>query len=641
MFKFLEENQYITMESTEGTTEKAKSELRKFAFYLILNADFPILENLIEMPGIDTVIWTVPTIPKCLLCEMFWGMNMDSFLAEIIAFCNPLMAQQVLQPFVDSIKHGTPIQCHRKLNILSGSCYRLICRLHFFKTDNSMISLLLTDIFENFLRCLSYYSAPPNSDRLDRLSEDDKYKHMGNNLHSLLSLTLQCLTHFNSTEKFDPEGFEDMYLCTIKPENIKTRNLCHKIFEIQDGPILEYLSKCNTALLDKCMELIMEISVDIFCAWSEFDEDGRSMQQSVGELCYMLKSKLEKLPVLCDHHVTTMLPQISCKPVDIHDMIRAADIDTIIDNINNSQENNKSLWLQALIKKDDLCQNIISIQCLFRNVEFIKEEDCSKLLDTLLAYVENNDSPDLLLRLAVKLISQLDRIEKDKLVTHHFRNKIFNNRLENSETAAMITETFNKLIATPDAKVTEVLNVFVQNPSDTFTRILHTGVENEKQFEIMLRLMAMLQQYSAHFYVTDAEPCIVKIIQSYSHSKFETDAQRKNFANFVIEMKNCGFLSEAKLLLLIVMPNLHKGLLTNDYTLLHIQIKIIRGAYSVEEQKQYRTPILVMLAQVLETTRWTPNTYTGNSQAELLEDTLQLQIEIMNSYDVIPGICLL
>lgn len=638
MYKFLQEKQYI---SNEGIVGKAKSELRKFTFYLILNADFPILEDLVEKPGIDIVIWTIPTITKCLLCQMVWGLSMDIFLYEIIAFCNPMLALQVLQPFVDSLKHISPTQCMAKLKILSGACYRLICRLCFFNHDNNLISTILSGVSENFLRCLAYYSAPPNADKLSRLSEDDKYKHMGNNLHSLFSLVLECLTHYTSSEKFDPEGFEDMYMCTIRSDSIRTQNHTEKISEIQNGVILEYLNKCNTALLDKSMELVMEISVDIFCAWSEFDENGKSMQRTVGELCYLLMSKLEKTPFLCDHPITNMLAQISCKPVDIHDIIRVAEIDTIIDNINNSQQN-RSLWLQALIQKENLCQNTSCMECLIANVEFIVEEERAKLLEMLLTYLENNELEcDFVQILSVKLICQLEGASKHDIITHHFRNKTFNNMLENSETTNMLTETFNKLIATADAQLTDVLNVFIQNPSITFSKIFDTAVENVKQCEIMLKVMTMLLEYSDHFYMTDTEPCIVKIIQSYKHTKLDSEVQRENFAHFVTELKKSNFLSGAKLLLLITMPTLHKALLTKDSVLIQIQIKIIKGSFSLEEQKQYRAPILVMLAQVLEATRWTLETFSGNSHAELLEDTLQLQMEIMHSYDdEIPGDCI-
>ncbi|XP_011568902.3 uncharacterized protein LOC105398488 [Plutella xylostella] len=634
LYTFLHEKQYL---SNDGVTEKAKSELRKFTFYLLLNADFSILEELVEMPGIDMVIWTVPTITKCLICEMIWGLNMEPFLYEVISFCQSSMALQVVQPFIDSLKYSPLETSLAKIKLLSAACYRHISRMNFFTYDNSFLFPTLTEFYETLLRCITYFVTPPRPERIERLPDDEKYKYMGNNLITVIKLILECFTLYTSLEKFETEGFEDMYLCTIKPESIQNRGGAYRPCDLPEGSVFQCVQKCNSALVDKCMAVVMEVSVDVFCAWSEFEENGKTMQQSVGEMCYLLLSKLTKISAFSDHPIKNMLPQISCKPVDIHDIIKVADTETIIENVSKGLEH-KVLWLQALIEKDELCQNMQSIACLTANIDFLKGDQCAQLMKKIIHYVEENSAADESVKLlAINIFSKCNHSSKEMVLEEHFKNNVLNNSLETSQLNDMQTEIFNKLVATPDADITHVLSVFIQNPYLTYTKILNTAIENNKQCDIMLRVMSMLSKYTNHYYKTDTEACLVKSIEKYPLTSLESDKQRSSFVHFIVELRRAEILTAAKLLLLVIMPSLHRAIVQKDCGTVSVQVRLLSGAYSLDELLQYRAPVLAMLAQVLEAVRWTLPTFTGDAPTAL-EESLQLQMKLFKAYNgVVPA----
>lgn len=164
LFRFLKEKGYI---NEHGVTAEGQTQMKIYCFYLILNCDIAILEDMVVMPGIDNAVWTTPTINKHLICEFIWGLSMEHYLSDILVFCNPSLSVQLLMLFLDYIKYSTPARSLNQIRILCLSSYKLICRLHFYDYESSFIATILSDIFDNFLRCLTYYVSPPNSDKIE------------------------------------------------------------------------------------------------------------------------------------------------------------------------------------------------------------------------------------------------------------------------------------------------------------------------------------------------------------------------------------------------------------------------------------------------------------------------------------------
>ncbi|CAH0405989.1 unnamed protein product [Chilo suppressalis] len=622
--KFLLEERYISL---HGLVEESISKTRKFAFYIILNADMPIIEAMADME----VTWTIPTIPKCLMCEIFWELHFEKFVYETIAFTHPDLGLEIASAFIDSIKYFSPSECLNKLQVICSALYKLVCRSYFFNfSDNELVDKL-TVVFNHFQKCVSFYTNPPKAEKLNAMSKDECYRYIGNCLHSILLLVDECFEQFTANQTLNPLN-DDVYMLTYyigmhrnECTEVFKRNIEFKICETPNTIIADCLNKVHTALLDKFQEVVMGVSVDIFCAWSEFEECGESVQRKIGELCYKVRTKLLSIPNVSEHPVVSMTLQISCKPVELGDIVESASIETIVENISQCSEG-KIIWLRALIQRDEVFSSESIVDCVASNLDLLNENECFQIYKNLRNYVLTNaENVEYLKPFAVKLFQHCSYDGKQEILEEYFSNHCFVDMLETPEFVNTMTETFNKLIGSPDADLTDILCLFLQNPQKLYSKIFNLAAENMQQANIMLRAMKLLENYSSHYYTYDTEPCIIRISQN-SFCNLNTLAKKNNFIYFLCELKNMNNITGTKLLLLIIMPNIHKALLNSDISSLNTQCMLLKAAYTLEELLEYRAPMLAMIGQILNTVRWKVNTFESISPS-----TLQLALEIQSS----------
>ncbi|KAJ2938496.1 hypothetical protein O0L34_g12990 [Tuta absoluta] len=633
MLRFLKQQNYIT---ENGTIVPDKIErLRKFAFYIFLNSDLPALEQLVGNDGIDSVIWTVPTIPKCLMSEILWKLHMEQFVYEAIAYSCPQLSLELASALIDYIKYFSPAESVQKLKIIATALYKLICRLHFFSLENDVLTNLLTTAFNVLQKCLANYVEHPQASKLESLKKDALYKYKGLSLHTMFHLIYNCLEEFTGVQTFNPLNFSEIYQLTYKVGCYREDPLEFAICNSPNKSILECLEKCNEMLLDQCKVLVMDISVDVFCAWSEFEESGQSMQQTIGEFCYKLRTKLLNVNVICEHPVVSMIQHISRKPKNVQDEIDRADTETIVKNIQNEEKGSE--WVRALIHKEKLLQDAQLIEVLETNIAILNEAESHCLYKKIQTYLnENFENLEKANSLAIKAFQRCAVDTKHELIDKHFKDNCFNDSMENSEFNAMLTEVFNKVISDPDADLSGILSVFIQNPQSVYTKIFNLSVESSQATDIMLRAMKLLEKYSNHYYSKDTEPCIVRIAETVLEGYLEKEVTQRNFIKFICGLKAANIIPGTKLLLLIIMPKLHKALLDKDVTRIHFQCKLLADAFTLDELMPYRAPMLAMIARVLEVVRWKITTFVVEAPSAL-ELALVIQKRLFDTYgDEIP-----
>lgn len=618
-----------------GLVENTVPVVRKFTLYMVLNADFLALEEMVQIEGIDTVIWTIPTIPQCLLCEFIWNLHLEKFLYEAILFINPVLGLQLVDAFINNFKYFQPTDAINKLRPFIKACYIQICRLHLLHIDKSHLLNLLSAAFNNFQNILKFYTEPPNVQNLNSLSKDSLYKYKGQSFRQFLLSAIDCFEQFTHKPEFNSDGSQDIYYCTFKENSIIKGSYNFNTCDSNNKDIIKCLTDCNEIILDICKVLVMDVSVDIFCAWSEFEENGRSMQQIIGELCYKLMDKISEIPVFLEHPVISMIRQIARKPVNIKDIINVIDSDTIVENINKNDED-KDAWLHALLDRNDLCHNTNLLKIIESNLHKFDPENSYalyKIIQTHLnSYSENHDEIKLI---AVKVFQQCNLSDQYKILDETFGDKCFTNVNETTEFNNMMTEIFNKLVASPEADVDDILAVFLQNPYEVYTKICTLATENSHQADIMIKVSLLLQNYCNHYYRDEIEPCVVKSTRKMLEDNLNTENKQSNGIKFACGLRS-NIIPGNKLLLLVIMPNMHKALINRNIINAHVQVKLLKEAYSVDELIVYRAPMLAMLAQVLDVVRWKVDTFTPTSP-NALEDTLKLQMSIIETYgEIVP-----
>ncbi|CAG9782980.1 unnamed protein product [Diatraea saccharalis] len=624
--KFLHEGRYIS--SHEILDE---NKVRKFAFYVILNADLSVLTEITDLEEIALIIGTTPTIPKCLMCEIFWELHFEKFLYEAIAYTYPDLGLELASAFIDSIKYFSPSECLNKLQILCSGLYRIISRFPFFSLSNNILSDKLTVTFNNFQRCITYYTQPPKPELYNAMNEDERYKYIGNRLHSMLFLVYECVEQLTATQTLNPLTV-NIYMLTYNENSMNpNRNFEFKICDHSNQMIRDCLNKCHVALMDKFQEVVMSVSLDIYCAWSEFEQSGITMQRKIGEFCHKVRTKLLSIPIISEHAVVDMLQQISCKPQELSDLVKSASVQTMIDNINSNCEN-KDVWLKALIQKDEVFTDESIVNCITSNIDLLNENESYELYKSKKDYlIENLENEEYLKSFVVKLFQQCNCDAKHEILEDYFSNNCFTDILETEDFINTMTEIFNKFIVSPDADLTDILCLFIQNPQKVYSKIFNLATENKHQADIMLKAMKLLENYSNHFYNSDTEPCIIRITLN-TLCNLDSDAKKNNFIYFICELKNLNSITGTKLLLLVIMPKIHRALLVRDISTLNTQCKLLKEAYNLEELIEYRAPMLAMIGQILDVVRWKINTFNT-----ICPPTLQLALELhfsfMNTYE--------
>ncbi|XP_050673264.1 uncharacterized protein LOC126971156 [Leptidea sinapis] len=615
LIKFIEDKYSNTSD------KETKNIFRKFTMFLVLNADLPILEELAAIDELSSVIQTIPSLPKSLIGELLWNQYMEEFIPEIIVFTHPKLSLSLSEVLIENFQYADPRNCFKKLKILVTSCYRFIYRLPFFKDGNNFS----TGALQNFHSCLKYFYEPPNRSKLEDLNKDDKYKYIGNNLYAMLLTIKDCINEYTKVQQLNPADFHEVYGLTYNEECLEKSQSELTLAMFPDN-LKKIIENCNELLLGTCKELVMEVSVDIFCSWSEFEENGKSMQQRIGELCYKIHTDLCNVSTTSEHPIVNMLKQISYVPVSCEDLINNTDCDTIVSNIKNSADEREQ-WLKALLKKDKLCENLGIIEQIISNITVYTTDESYKLFNVCVtdidSYPENKEEIKLLL---IKAFQQCADNDKLKILEEHFTNNNFNDDLMSNQFESFSVEVFNKLTTLDNAELTNVLSLFLQCPKKVYVKFFHLAVENKGQTEIMLNILTQLKKFSDYFYTQDTEPCIIISAKEVLDEELQ-DERLNNYVKLICGLKSAGVIHMNKLLLLIIMPSLHSAVLNKKINSINLQCKLLKEAFTVNELLEYKVPILAMLGQVLDAVRWTITTFTSPGPP-----TLELLIQLIDSF---------
>ncbi|CAH1643423.1 unnamed protein product [Spodoptera littoralis] len=633
MTRFLKNEKYI---NENGVIDTMVSKTRKFAMYIVLNSDLKSIQELAEMEGVFLVIQSIPNIPQYLMCEMLWNLCMEDFVYEIITYCYPPLAVEVAESFAENYKYSDPTKDLKKLHNLSVAIYSLICRLHCFKFDKATFSKLLVTSYETLLKCLKYFTNPPNNHLIELLTNDELYKFHGKSFKTILLLIYECFSCF--TREVNSSWCNDIYRSTYKGSCFKFNPPTNKVCDCPDKDVRNCLMTCNVMLLDIFQQVVMGVSIDIFCAWSEFEDDGKSMQQVIGELCHKVRTKLLQVNGMSEHPVVDMVQQMARKPAVINDIINVTDANVIIQNIYSNSEDRAS-WIHALVHKEFLCQHLELINFIETNLREFDNEECVKLYRMFTNYAKSNTTNrEHVIPASIKIFRRCSISDKHKLLKEHFSENQFHDTSEGEHYNNFVTEMFNKFIADTDSEFKEVLDAFLLNPKEVYTKIFVLAEENAQLTNAMLKVMDLLRDYSNYYYVTETEPCIISIIKKIIDESLDSDSKQDNIVKFLSGLKISNLLPGTKLLLLIIMPHMHKALLNKDIGKIHVQMQLLNEAYTIRELLEYRAPMLAMLSQVMEVVRW------GNIKAfvpkasSTLQLTLSFQKALIETYDtVIPN----
>ncbi|XP_073942424.1 uncharacterized protein [Choristoneura fumiferana] len=436
VFNFLKEKDYIT---DNGLVEERCADYEKLALYLVLNADLPELARMTELGALGARVWTLPTLPGALLAELLWGLRMGRFLRRAVAFSEPRLALQLADACVAHLRYMDPRAHLERPALLAGALYRLLCRMPFARALPPAAPAAAAAALR---ACLARLRAAPADDRV----RDDRHRFLARTLTVALRLLEDCLSRFAAVERLEDVEFADVYRATHDPDGPAPEPLSFEVRACPDHTILECLRACNGFLLDDCAALVMEVSVDAFCAWAECGEEaGRTAQRAVGELAHRVRA----LPALAGHALRDMLAQIERAPPAIEDLVAAAGADTVAERIGAGGPDGAA-WLAALLERDDLCRRpeLLGVLGSAAALGALDDDRSERLFERLVRRLRDDiDGSDanLLKTLAIEAFRRCGDSAKDRILAEQFRERL-HDELETAEFEEAAVDTFNRLV---------------------------------------------------------------------------------------------------------------------------------------------------------------------------------------------------
>lgn len=253
------------MENTEFFCDKTDDELRSLHFFLLLNTDLGITEELEGNADVGHAIGAVPAISAYVYVHLCAELDLANYLKEVIEF-GPL---KIVCATLDQVGANLRYVQSFHYNVLASILAALFAR--FQRIEAPSIPQTLFDTFQVFLLRYTEDEAAMDSD--SRLEAGHKWL-------SLIRLVRHtCRVRFVKKWKIAPPEFYDIKI--EEPKGDKTN---------KNEAVVGFFDR----ILYKCRAFADILDANLFMAWHEFEVDGGTMQSIIGVEAYKLRVLLEK-----------------------------------------------------------------------------------------------------------------------------------------------------------------------------------------------------------------------------------------------------------------------------------------------------------------------------------------------------------
>nr|CAD7573515.1 unnamed protein product [Timema californicum] len=438
--------------------DKRHELLRKIHFFLVLNSDLSMVDELIDDQNYGHLANCVPVLSLPLLMEVVWGLSLLEYLAETIVFAPPCLIIELLDAALAKINSLEPESILEPLNKLSHSIF---LRVQTLKDSDPNIKYIKLKIFSLFKTLLSYFMGA-NAVKLQSWTTDQLNTHAGYAMESLLQMLCNCLSSY-SAPSLHKEELVQMY-------DVHYSYDCSKLCQgekVQDISTEHFIDE----LLSVCKSNFSAITVDKWLFWTECDsqtEPNKNLQCVLAEKMYICLDllKLAKRRGSLVEELTQIMRSMARKPRDEDDEIREANKETIIQNVSDLNKTRKK-WFKVFLNTEDLLFDESCIHCLENNMELIDFEDLKYIFEIALSVIENTSDVERCERLKFLVLNafKLLDIKSQLLILCPFLKKhglksVFLTKSFN----VTLTEVLNKAVAASEEEENDRVELEDVNP---------------------------------------------------------------------------------------------------------------------------------------------------------------------------------
>lgn len=613
---------YVNRETLKPLPEYEKN-LRKITFFMMLNTEASFKYDLMSDHAVSHLLNAIPQLPKCLLLACVWGLTLDQYFYESLAYTPIWFAFQFVENAVDSLKYADPYETLDRVENLVRSIYLNIARSDYRQMETVDKKIILNKYYDVTMDLLRHFFAP-DADKFQNWSKNKLFKYAGYLLKHNLELILYCFDIYQNKPRMRTAPAQIEYAIY---ELMREREpLIDNQRDSYSESIAETLHKFNITLLNSLQNNVMQVNCYAFMYWVEVDiDEEHTLQRVVGEAAYRV-DQLINLNECFEHNVSAQLKTIAIKPQTIEEIISGSTIGELITKLDYISETDEHLsdWLTAFISRGELvlgnseCLETLENHATHLSVANVKEI----ILFAANVDVENGACIDeQLIEICLTAFDHFAEKEILELIQYSIVNQKQHfsfMQLENFD--QFIIEVFNKSTFSQNRNV--YLKLLFQNSQLFYDKLFEEALTTEVQMHHMVDII----QATASIFKYFLDCHLKNLIESNERSRSQLLPKLISNLFFANIIDSSSFIIDnlyKKYLVCALQSNntIQIGLLIN--TLLLISHKYQFDGIC--------PPILVMSAQVLELCRWNIVKFK-EELVIIVTDTIKFINEILKKY---------
>lgn len=595
LLDMLQAKGYVDAETLEPLPEYG-AQLRKITFFLVLNTDANYKYDLMTDHTISHLLNAFPQMSKCFLLACIWGLSLDKFLYECIAFTPIWFAFTFVEDAVESLKYADTYETLDRVDNLVRSIYTNIARSDYRPMETVEKKIILNKYFDVTMDLLRHFFSP-DADGFENWSKRKKYKYTGYVLKHNLELMLHCF---------------DLYLHKphVKHTNHSIYTLMHEREPLVDNmrgsysdAVAETLHRLNTTILNSLQNNVMHVDCHAFMYWVEIDVDAdTTLQRLVGEAAYRIE-QLINLNECFQHDVSTQLKTIAIKPQTVEERAAQSTIGELIDKLERLQGDDEHihLWLREFIARGELvlgndeCLAAIELHAVSVTAENVRQMiEYAATVDIENGCVVEEKLIEICLT-AFDHLSEATIIDLIQFSIERQQQHFSYMQLENFD--SFLIEVFNKTAFAFDRKI--YLKLLFQNPQLFYDKLFQEALTTEVQMRQMIEILRATAKVFKEFFETHLKLLI--------ETKWNTNDRLVTplVPKLIAQLFNLNVIDPVA----FIIDNIYKKYLVQALQAKNLpRIALIINALLLIVQKYsfhgIAAPIVVMSAQIIELCRW-------------------------------------
>lgn len=601
------------------------AQLRKITFFLVLNTDANCKYDLMSDHTVSHLLNAFPQMTKCLLLACIWGLSLDAFLYECIAYTPIWFAFAFVEDATESLKYADPYETLDRVDDLVRAIYTNIARSDYRSVEMVEKKIILNKYYDVTMDLLRHFFSPSNDSRVLN-TKPKQYKYMGYVLKHNLELLMHCFDLFQHKPSLKHSS-HDIYALMREREP-----LVDNLRETYSDPVTETLHRFNTTILNSLQNNVMHVDMHMYMYWVEIKTDaGITLQQAVGEAAYHVE-QLINMNECFQHGVSAQLKEITIKPLTVEERAEQSSIAELIDKLEQWQIDDKyiGVWLREFIKRGELVLgNAECLEALELHVQSLTAEDVRDLIKYAASIdIENGCVVEEKLiecclaafdHLSETVILDLIQFSMDQQQQQHFGYM----QLENFD--SFLIRVLNKTQFGYDRII--YLKLLFQNPQRFYEKLLQEALSSEVQ---MLQMIEILRVTSRIF-----KPFLETHLKSLMETKCSANDRfvAPLVPKLIAQLFHLNVIEPST----FIIDNIYKKYFVPALQAKNLpRIALIINALLLSVQQKYSfdgfaAPLLVMSAQIIELFRWTVISFDDDA-VTVVTKTIEFVQEVLKKF---------